>query len=802
MTSRAREIVESLSLAEKIALLSGRDMWHLEAVPSAGLPAIRTADGPHGLRKQDGPADAIGIAPSVPATCFPPAVTIASSWDVELAEEVGRAVGAEARAEGVGVVLGPGLNLKRHPCCGRNFEYFSEDPLVSGKMAAALTRGIQSAGVGACLKHYAVNNQETNRMVVDAVVDERTLHELYLRGFEIAVREGRPWSVMCAYNLVNGEYCSENRYLLTGVLREAWGFDGLVMSDWGATNDRVAGVAAGLDLEMPSSGGAHDRALENAVRTGALTVADLDLAAERVVALALRAADGARSESPAFDAGAHHALARRAAAEGSVLLTNDGTLPLVAPGRIALIGAFAEAPRYQGAGSSLVEPTKLDTVLEAMRQRAGDGVAVAYAPGYDAATGETDDSLVRDAVEAAGGADVAVVLAGLPGLYESEGFDRAYLRLPEGHERLIDAVCDANSATVVVLSNGAPVVMEWAGRPAAVLEAYLGGQAGGSAIVDVLFGDADPGGRLAETFPVAQEDLPADVNFPGAPRQVEYRETLWVGYRYTATAGVPVRFPFGHGLSYTSFDVGPVRLSAECFTAGDSAPRAFVSVANTGARPGSAVVQLYVRPLAPVPVRPALQLAGFAKLRLGPGEATEAEVALDVHSFAFWDTSAHAWRNAAGEYEVCAAASSADIRSRAHLVVESADGAWPPVGGAPLPRAGIAGDAEFEALLGRPIPEPRPARPFTRLSTVGELGQTPLGRRVRSLLLSMARRSADQTADPVTVAMMRRTVLEMPLRSVVTMSGGRLSWRQIDALVDALNGQYLGALRRLARRRQ
>ena len=780
---RARAIVAGLSLDEKIGLLSGAEMWRTRALPAEGIPSATFADGPHGLRREVGAGDRAGVFASEPATCFPPAVTLGSTWDPALAEQVGAAIGAEARAQGVAVVLGPGLNCKRHPCCGRNFEYYAEDPLLSGLMAAAFVRGVQSTGTGACLKHFAVNNQESNRMVHDVVVDERTLRELYLTGFEIAVKRSAPRAVMAAYNRVNGTYCAEHQRLLTRILREEWSFEGLVMSDWGATDDRVLALAAGLDLEMPSSGGAFDAALREAVADGILPVEAIDTAAERVVELALATAcvDGGDS---GFDEEAHHALACRAAAEGTVLLANDGTLPLEPHGRIAVIGALAEHPRYQGTGSSRVVPTRLDTALEAIRARLGDAGEVVYAPGYDPVTGAADEELILDAAIAAETCDVAVLVLGLPGIYESEGFDREHMRLPDAHDRLVAAVCDANPRTVVVLLNGSPVEMPWAERPTAILEAYLGGQAGGQAVADVLFGDAEPGGRLAETFPRAQSDLPADANFPGKARQVQYREGLRVGYRAFESAGAPVRFCFGHGLSYTDFAVGELIMSRAQVGASESL-EVLVPVTNTGVRPGSTVVQVYVRAAEPRVWRPALVLAGFAKVRLAPGESAQVPIALAERAFAFYDVATAAWHVEGGEYEVCVGLSATDIRGTARVRVESA---FEPVP-VPAPTGRVATDAEFAAMLGNAIPRPGPSLPFTRTSTVADLGQTWLGRRVRQVLQAGARREVRRMAagDPATALLVERAALETPLRSLVTMGGGRLSWRGLDRLIRVLN---------------
>ena len=526
-------------------------------MPEHGLDGIFVSDGPHGLRCQGTASDHLGIAAAVPSTCFPTAAALGSSWDVDLVEAVGDAIGAEARTLGVSVVLGPGLNLKRHPAGGRCFEYLSEDPLLSGKLAAAMVRGVQGRGVGTSIKHFAVNNQESHRLVVDAVVDERTLRELYLTGFEIAVKESSPWTVMCSYNLVNGTYASEHPELLTTILREEWGFDGLVMTDWGAANDRVAGIAAGLDLEMPSSQGAFDAEVLAAVHAGTLDEAAVDRCAERVVELLRRgAADPAAAPGvdPAAQHEEHHRLARRAAAAGSVLLTNNGVLPLGTSGRIAVIGSFAAEPRYQGAGQLAGQPDPTGSSARRAACSRRRRRHVTYAPGYDARTGDSTPEAMAEALAAAADADVVVCCVGLPGAWESEGFDRTTLDLPDGQVRLIEALAATSTPVVVVLSNGGVVHLPWADRVDAVLECWLGGQAGGGAIVDVLFGDAEPGGRLAESVPVHVAQLPADRNFPGSARQVEYREGLYVGYRFHDSAGVPARFSFGSGLSYTSFD--------------------------------------------------------------------------------------------------------------------------------------------------------------------------------------------------------------------------------------------------------
>lgn len=786
-TTSAVEVVAALDLATKVRLLSGRGFWALEPVPEAGLDGIVVADGPHGLRCQVTSADHLGLAPAQPATCFPTAAALGSSWDVDLLQAVGRAIGEEARALGVSVVLGPGLNLKRHPAGGRSFEYLSEDPLLGGRLAAAMVRGIQSQGVGTSVKHYAVNNQESHRLVVDAVVDERTLRELYLRGFEIAVTDSDPWTVMCSYNRVNGTYASDHTELLTTILRDEWGYGGLVMSDWGATNDRVAGVTAGMDLEMPGSEGAFDGEVLAAVADGSLDEAAIDRCATRVVELLQRGRqDGARPDPRHVE---HHALARRAAAEGSVLLVNDGVLPLARRGTIAVIGGFATHPRYQGAGSSQVNPTRVDAALDMIRERVGGSATVTFAEGYDARTGTSTPEQFADALATARDADVVVCFAGLPAAWESEGFDRSTLDLPDGHVRLIEALAATPVPVVVVLSNGGVVHMPWADRVEAVLECWLGGQAGGGAVADVLFGDAEPGGRLAESVPVHVAQLPADRNFPGSPRQVEYREGLYVGYRFHDTAGVPARFAFGSGLSYTTFEWSDVEVR------GDGTDREVsVTVTNLGERAGSDVVQVYVRDPESSVHRPHQDLRGFAKVHLDPGGSTAVTIPLDRRAFAVWDVAAHDWLVEAGRYEIVVARSSVDPVLEVQVEVASDD----VVTAAPRPSGLVATDEEFEAMLGRPIPVPKAVRPFDRNSTLEDLESTAVGRLLSSIVVREgAKRAAQEFPDPddATIEMVRSSLKEGPVRMLVLMGGGILDFAQADVLLQALDGRWTAAAR-------
>ena len=794
MQERAQAIVAEMSLDEKAALCSGASFWKLKANERLGLRAIMVTDGPHGLRKQVGAADAAGLRASVPATCFPTASALACTWNVSLLRDVGAAVGEECRAEDVAVLLGPGLNIKRHPLCGRNFEYFSEDPLLSGELAAAMVAGVQSQGVGACLKHYAVNNQERRRMVVNAVVDERTLREIYLTGFEIAVRKARPWTVMCAYNKVNGAYCSENERLINQILRDEWGFDGAAMTDWGAANDRVLGVAAGMDLEMPGSGGLNDRRVADAVRSGELPEAALDGACSRVVSLVLAASEP--DAPPArSDQDAHHELARKAACEAAVLLQNEEhLLPLSPSGSIAIIGAFAKHPRFQGTGSSRVRPTRVDCAFDAIERLLGDGAALAYAPGYDPATSASDPALIDEAVARARQADVAVAFVGLPELYESEGFDREHMRLPAQHEALIEALCAANPATAVVLMNGAAVEMPWAAQPKAILEGWLGGQAGGAALADLLFGRANPSGKLAETFPLRQADVPSDRWFPGTGRQVQHREGMYVGYRYFDSAGAQVLFPFGHGLSYTRFDYAD--LSVKPIAGDEGAFEASVTVRNAGERAGAEVAQLYVHHVQSPVHRPEQELRAFSKAELAPGESCRLSFALPPRAFSWYDAAAGDWATPAGTFEVRIGASSRDVRLRTQVEVLSPrrqPAALAPAA-APLAADGVA-EGALARWLGHPIPAAEPPRPFHLNSTVGELRATWLGRIGGDFLMRMFhRRMGLGAADAATRKMFSEMLQDMPLRSLALHSRG-MGFHVVAALAALAEGRLREALR-------
>jgi beta-glucosidase len=661
----------SLSLEEKVSLASGADFWTTKAIPGAGVPAMLLTDGPHGVRRQAEGQDHVGLNASVPATCFPPAVGLASSWDVELLARVGQALGEEAKAGGVSVLLGPGINIKRSPLGGRNFEYFSEDPVLTGELGAALVNGIQSQGVGASLKHFAVNNQESDRLRVSADVDERPLREIYLRGFQKVVTAAQPWTVMCSYNRINGVYASQNPWLLTQVLREEWGYRGLVVSDWGAVNDRVAALAAGLDLEMPGNGGLTDGQILEAVKAGALDESVVDTAAARMLEL-IEKTSGAREAASAvagsYDVDAHHALALEAARRSIALLKNeDRFLPLDPSdaGKIAVIGESARTPHYQGAGSSLVNPTRLENALEAIKAIAGGEVD--FAPGYVAGENAPDALLIAEAAEAARGAEKAVVFLGSE--LDSEGLDRQGIELPEGHLALLEAVLAANPRTAVVLSNGGVLQLAgWEHRVPAILEGWLLGQAGGLAIAEVLYGLANPSGRVAETIPARLQDTPAYLDFPGELSHVRYGEGLFVGYRYYDARDMDVSYPFGHGLSYTTFAYADLTA-----TAGEGGIHLTVEVTNTGDRAGREVVQAYSSLPGSAFVRPRRELKGFAVVDLEPGQAKTVHLSLKREDLAIWHSGLRRWAVEGGNYTIEAGASSRDLRLSTNLVLEGDD---------------------------------------------------------------------------------------------------------------------------------
>ena len=780
------EIIAKLNLEQKCALLSGAGTFTTRGCPKAGVPSITLSDGPNGVRKQAGAADHLGLNPSVPATCFPTAATVACSWNPALGEEIGRAMGEEAAAQEVAVLLGPGLNTKRSPLCGRNFEYFSEDPYLSGKMAAAYVRGIQSEGIAACPKHFAVNSQELRRMASDSVLDERTLRELYLTGFEIVVKEAAPKTIMSSYNLVNGTYANENAHLLQDILRRDWGFSGAVVTDWGGSNDHALGVKNGSTLEMPAPGGDAVRELLAAVQSGKITEADVDARLDELLTLVLDTSAAVQKHSRSFDADAHHALARRAAAESAVLLKNDGgILPLAAGARVAVIGDFAETPRYQGAGSSAVNSIKVDTLLDCLAQ---SGLQCAgFAAGFDR-QGRPDADKKAQAVALAQKADTVLLCLGLDEIKESEGLDRVDMKLADNQIELLQAVEQANPNTVVVLNAGASLETPWLAHCRALVYGALGGQAGAGAMVDVLTGKVNPGGKLAETWANAYEETPARDNFAGAGRTVQYREGLYVGYRYYQTAGVPVAFPFGYGLSYTSFAYSDLKVTADSVS---------LTVTNTGARDGAEIVQVYIAKPGAEIFRPAQELKAFARVPLAAGESRTVTLPLDDKAFRYWNTRTDGWEIEGGRYEVRVGASSADIRLTAKVDIRGTN-APDPYAGKALPhyKSGSVQnvpDAEWEALLGHPIPQDKVK--IDRNMTLGELNhsRSPLGWLIWAVLTALLNASFKKGKPDLNVLFQ----YNMPLRALAKMTSGAISMGMVDGIVMELQGFWIIGLVRV-----
>ena len=797
--TQCREILGRMTLEEKASLCSGSTAWLTQPVARLGIPAVWMSDGPHGLRREREQGGTNIMRPSEPATCFPPAATTACSWDEELIQEVGGALAAEARALNVTTLLGPGVNIKRSPLCGRNFEYFSEDPHLAGRLGAAYVRGVEEGGVFTSLKHYCANNQESLRMSVDARVDERALREIYLAPFEHIVKTARPRTVMTSYNRLNGTYLSEHARMIEEVLRGEWGFDGLVMSDWGGVNDRVAGIRAGMDLEMPSILGINDRKIVTVVQSGALSMEQLDRAALRLIAFAFACKEREGAGDP-VDFEAHHALARRAAAQSAVLLKNEnGALPLRGTQNIAVVGALARKLRYQGSGSSHINPTRTVSFAQAMEAA---GKPFAYAPGYRLEGDGYSKRLIEEAVRAAQGKDAVLAFIGLTDDYESEGFDRAHMRLPRAHDALVQALCKANPNVIVVLAGGAPVVLgAWEKDARAILNLYLGGQAGGEAAMDVLFGAVNPSGKLAETWPVREADNVVSRYFPMGPRTVEYRESIFVGYRYFDAAKKPVRYPFGHGLSYTQFEYAELSLSAQEISEGQELRLSF-TVRNAGERAGAQVVQVYVAPPACAVFRPEKELRAFQKVFLQPGEERRVECALDARAFAYYNTRISGWHVESGAYRILVGASSCDIVLSGTVRVLSAapDAPLPdfrevspwyydPAMGEEISRA------QFAALYGAELPENTPIikGEIGPNATVDQIACTGAGRVARRLILIAAGFMAIGTENP---AMIARAVRDLPLRALAGHTGGLVSELAVEGLSDLCNGKR-GGLKKL-----
>ena len=779
-------LLKELTLEEKCALLSGAETFKTRGMPEHGIPQIWLSDGPHGLRKQAGESDHLGLNPSVPATCFPTASAVANSWDAALGEEIGAALGEEAAAQEVSVLLGPGLNMKRNPLCGRSFEYFSEDPYLAGKLAAGYIRGIQSKGVAACPKHFAVNSQETRRMASDSIVDERTLREIYLTGFEIAVKEGHPRSIMSSYNLVNGTHANENKHLLMEILRGEWGFDGAVITDWGGSNDHALGVKNGSTLEMPAPGGDSVRELLTAVESGKISESDIDARLSELLPLVFDTKAALDAAPRAFDAAAHHVLARRAAEESLVLLKNEGSLlPLAAGSKVAVIGDFAKNPRYQGAGSSMVNSTQVDVLLDKLID--SELNVIGYQQGFDR-HGKPDAALQKSACELATQADTVILCMGLDEIAESEGLDRSNLRLAQNQVDLLQAVAAINPKIVVVLYSGSVVETPWLDNCQALLYAALGGQAGAGAVADALTGKVNPCGKLAETWPLAYADVPSAADFATRRKTVEYREGLYIGYRYFTKAEKAVRFPFGYGMSYTTFAYSDMAADEQGIS---------LTVTNTGSVAGTEIVQLYVAKKNSELFRPARELKGFARVTLAPGEKQRITIMLDDKAFRFWNVKANRWEIEGGEYELLVGASVEDIRLCEKISVHGTATVHPYEDrdldcyykGDVL----HVSDADFEKLLGHPIPKGKTK--IDRNLTLGELNhaRSPLGWLVWLVLTILLDVSYKRGKPDLNILFQ----YNMPLRALAKMTNGAISMGMVDGIVMELQGFWILGLVRV-----
>ena len=779
-------LLKKLTLEEKCALLSGAETFKTRGMPEHGIPQIWLSDGPHGLRKQAGESDHLGLNPSVPATCFPTASAVANSWDAALGEEIGAALGEEAAAQEVSVVLGPGLNMKRNPLCGRSFEYFSEDPYLAGKLAAGYIRGIQSKGVAACPKHFAVNSQETRRMASDSIVDERTLREIYLTGFEIAVKEGHPRSIMSSYNLVNGTYANENKHLLMEILRGEWGFDGAVITDWGGSNDHALGVKNGSTLEMPAPGGDSVRELLAAVESGKISESDIDARLLELLPLVFDTKAALDAAPREFDAAAHHALARRAAEESLVLLKNESSLlPLAAGSKVAVIGGFAKNPRYQGAGSSMVNSTQVDVLLDKLID--SELNVIGYQQGFDR-HGKPDAALQKSACELAAQADTVILCMGLDEIAESEGLDRSNLRLAQNQVDLLQAVAAVNLKIVVVLYSGSVVETPWLDNCQALLYAALGGQAGAGTVADALAGKVNPCGKLAETWPLAYADVPSAADFATRRKTVEYREGLYIGYRYFTTAEKAVRFPFGYGMSYTTFAYSDMAADEQGVS---------LTVTNTGSVAGTEIVQLYVAKKSSELFRPAKELKGFARVTLAPGEKQRITITLDDKAFRFWNVKANRWEIEGGEYELLVGASVEDIRLCEKISVHGTATVHPyeDVDLDCYYKGDVlsVSDADFEKLLGHPIPNGKTK--IDRNLTLGELNhaRSPLGWLVWLVLTILLDVSYKRGKPDLNILFQ----YNMPLRALAKMTNGAISMGMVDGIVMELQGFWILGLVRV-----
>ena len=791
-----KELLAQMTLEEKVAMCDGKDFWHLKGIERLGIPEIMVCDGPHGLRKKDYERKGSSLSASVPSICFPTAVTTACSWDPDLLEKMGKALGGKCLEEKVGVLLGPGVNMKRSPLCGRNFEYFSEDPVLAGELAASFINGVQSRGVGTSLKHFCANDQETRRMNGDSVVDERALREVYLPAFEIAVKKSQPWTVMNSYNKINGTFGSENAHTQTEILRDEWGFEGAIVTDWGACNERDDGLLAGNDIEMPSSSGSGARKILNAIQSGKISEEVLDERVLKILELIKKAADGAEKaakEGFEFDEEKDHILAKEIAEQSMVLLKNDGILPLDKSKKVAVIGEMAKTPRYQGAGSSQINPTHLDSAYDILVEA---GVDATYSQGYERtlAKAKKNPAHIAEAVEAAKAADTVLLFIGLTEDYESEGFDRSHMKLPDAHIELVKALSAVNKNIVVILSGGAPVEFGWDNDSIrAILNSYLGGQAGAGAVVDIVLGNVNPCGKLAETYPEKLEDNPSINNFPGNLATVEYRESVYIGYRYYEKAQQPVRYPFGYGLSYTTFEYSGLNLDKSEMDENDTLSVSF-RVKNTGSVAGSEIAQLYVGDRESTIFRPVKELKGFKKVYLEPGEEKEITITLNKRAFAFFNIKTNDWCVESGDFDIYVGASSADIKLTGSVKVNAAPAEIPDYRqSAPIYYTGkvqSVPDDQFTAVLGRPIPPTERDRslPLTVVDSFETASYTKWGGRFNNAMHKMIPVFVKGPGADFAIGIATQT----PIRDFMSMSGGVFSEKMADGLLRILNGDKPG----------
>lgn len=793
-----RDLIKQMTLEEKASLMSGKDFWQTQEIERLGIHSIFLADGPHGIRKQAAAADHLGLNPSLPATCFPTAATVANSWNVELGVKIGHYLGKEAAAQKLNVLLGPGINMKRDPLCGRNFEYFSEDPYLAGKMAASYIKGIQAHGVSACVKHFAANNQEERRMSIDTIVDERTLREIYLTAFEIAISEGQPLTIMSSYNKLNGAYTNENLHLMQEILRKEWGFAGVVVTDWGGSNDRVAGLIAGNELEMPTTAGETNAEIVQAVKSGKMDEEVLDRCVDRLLHLIFTTEQALAEHTPMIDVDEHHAAARQAAEESIVLLKNENSiLPLNPASKVAIIGDFAIKPRYQGAGSSIVNPTVLDTTLHSLEQFGINSIG--YEPGFER-YGKKSKAKIKRACALAKQADIVLLYIGLDEATEAEGLDRQNMRLPDNQIALLEELYQANPNIVAVLSCGSAIEMPWIHQVKGLLHGYLSGQAGAKAILGVLTGEINPSGKLAESYPLRYDDTPSAHHFPGKEVSVEYREALFIGYRYYDTAKIDVLYPFGYGLSYTTFDYSDLIINASGAT---------FTITNSGSRDGMEIAQLYVGCVSTGIFRAQKELKGFSKVFLRAGESKTVHIPFDNKTFRYFNVKTNRWEVEEADYQIKIGASSADIRIEGILHVAGSDAPLP-YDQAKLPsyysgQASHVSQDEFEQLLGRPVPTATWDRtqPLGYNDTIAQCQYAKgWAARLAYHAITFAHWFLRKIGKRSTANLIMMSVYHMPFRGIARMTGGVVNMPMLDGMLMMANGSFFKGLRHLLRERK